>query len=138
MATQTETSQSFTTPESPKMHLKHRTSSISRSQKKPWQSRRVPSLRSVKSQTGRDPEIDRLSRETSRQTTASRKRKPKWWKIRLFRGMIDDVKRRLPYYWSDWRDAWDYRVIPATVYMYFAKYDHMFSPYCLIRTLCVA
>jgi len=52
--------------------------------------------------------------------------------------MIDDVKRRLPYYWSDWRDAWDYRVIPATVYMYFAKYDHMFSPYCLIRTLCVA
>jgi hypothetical protein len=41
--------------------------------------------------------------------------------------MIDDVKRRLPYYWSDWRDAWDYRVIPATVYMYFAKYDHMSS-----------
>jgi hypothetical protein len=41
--------------------------------------------------------------------------------------MIDDVKRRLPYYWSDWRDAWDYRVIPATVYMYFAKYDHTFS-----------
>jgi hypothetical protein len=40
--------------------------------------------------------------------------------------MIDDVKRRLPYYWSDWRDAWDYRVIPATVYMYFAKYDLMF------------
>lgn len=36
--------------------------------------------------------------------------------------MIDDVKRRAPYYWSDWRDAWDYRVVPATVYMYFAKY----------------
>jgi hypothetical protein len=41
--------------------------------------------------------------------------------------MIDDVKRRLPYYRSDWRDGWDYRVIPATVYMYFAKYDHMSS-----------
>ena len=35
--------------------------------------------------------------------------------------MVDDVKRRAPYYWSDWRDAWDYRVIPATVYMYFAN-----------------
>lgn len=45
----------------------------------------------------------------------------KWWKIHLFRGMINDVRRRAPYYWSDWRDAWDYRVVPATVYMYFAK-----------------
>lgn len=42
--------------------------------------------------------------------------------------MIDDVKRRAPFYWSDWRDAWDYRVVPATVYMYFAKYA---SPYSL-------
>jgi len=46
---------------------------------------------------------------------------PKWWKIRLFRGMINDVRRRAPFYWSDWVDAWDYRVVPATVYMYFAK-----------------
>lgn len=51
---------------------------------------------------------------------------PKWWKIRLFRGMINDVRRRLPFYWSDWRDAWDYRVVPATIYMYFAKYDSQF------------
>jgi hypothetical protein len=35
--------------------------------------------------------------------------------------MINDVRRRLPYYWSDWVDAWDYRVVPATVYMYFAN-----------------
>ena len=39
----------------------------------------------------------------------------------MFRGMVGDVRRRLPYYWSDWADAWDYRVVPATVYMYFAK-----------------
>lgn len=44
-----------------------------------------------------------------------------WWKIHLFRGMINDLKRRAPYYASDWLDAWDYRVVPATVYMYFAK-----------------
>lgn len=47
----------------------------------------------------------------------------KWWKTRLFHGMINDVRRRAPYYLSDWKDAWDYRVIPATVYMYFAKYE---------------
>jgi hypothetical protein len=45
----------------------------------------------------------------------------KWWKIHLFRGMVNDIRRRAPYYWSDWRDAWDYRVVPATIYMYFAK-----------------
>lgn len=45
-----------------------------------------------------------------------------WWKIRLFNGMVNDLRRRLPYYASDWLDAWDYRVVPATVYMYFAKY----------------
>ncbi|KAI1805434.1 HCO3 transporter family-domain-containing protein [Daldinia bambusicola] len=44
-----------------------------------------------------------------------------WWKIRLFRGMVNDVRRRVPYYWSDWRDAWDYRVVPSTIYMYFAN-----------------
>ncbi len=47
----------------------------------------------------------------------------RWWQVRLFRGMVHDIRRRAPYYWSDWRDAWDYRVVPATVYMYFAKYD---------------
>lgn len=35
--------------------------------------------------------------------------------------MYLDIKRRLPYYWSDWTDAWDYRVVPATVYMFFAN-----------------
>ncbi|PNY29118.1 transporter [Tolypocladium capitatum] len=44
-----------------------------------------------------------------------------WWKIRLFRGIINDLRRRAPYYGSDWLDAWDYRVVPATVYMYFAN-----------------
>ncbi|KAF4343064.1 chloride-bicarbonate anion exchanger AE2 [Fusarium beomiforme] len=45
-----------------------------------------------------------------------------WWKIHCFRGMVSDVRRRIPYYVSDWTDAWDYRVVPATVYMYFANY----------------
>jgi boron transporter len=62
-----------------------------------------------------------------------RSKSDRWWKIHLFRGVIDDIRRRAPYYGSDIRDAWDYRVVPATIYMYFAKYaspcfEFMFSP----------
>lgn len=35
--------------------------------------------------------------------------------------MIQDIRARLPYYGSDWLDALDYRVIPATIYIYFAN-----------------
>jgi hypothetical protein len=31
------------------------------------------------------------------------------------------VRRRAPYYVSDWTDAWDYRVVPATVYIVFCE-----------------
>jgi boron transporter len=41
--------------------------------------------------------------------------------MRLFHGMTQDVRRRAPYYSSDWLDAWNYRVVPATLYMYFAN-----------------
>lgn len=61
-------------------------------------------------------------------------RAPKWWKIRLFRGMVNDIRRRAPYYWSDWKDAWDYRVVPATVYMYFAKYGTLAFEYFLLSS----
>lgn len=52
----------------------------------------------------------------------------KWWHM-LGKGMINDVKRRAPFYRSDWVDAWDYRVVPATVYMYFAKWVFSFLSY---------
>lgn len=128
MATLTETIASTSRP-----HITQ-ASPQPRQQKKPWQSRRAPSFGSTRSRTHPDPEIERLSREASRQTTSSTKRKAKWWKVRLFRGMVDDVKRRLPYYWSDYRDAWDYRVVPATVYMYFAKYEYEMHSFLLRRT----
>ncbi|KAH7321704.1 HCO3 transporter family-domain-containing protein [Rhexocercosporidium sp. MPI-PUGE-AT-0058] len=59
--------------------------------------------------------------QTNTNASTRSKHVAKWWKVRLFRGMINDVRRRLPFYWSDWVDAWDYRVVPATVYMYFAN-----------------
>ena len=88
------------------------------SQKKPRQTH----MHSFRSQTSRERQ-DVQSHEVSRApTTASSRSKKKWWRIKLFRGMINDARRRAPYYWSDWRDAFDYRVCPATVYMYFTKY----------------
>lgn len=69
-----------------------------------------------------------LSREDSHApTTSSSSKTSRWWRIKLFKGMTNDLKRRAPHYWSDWRDAWDYRVVPATVYMYFAKQVFLYS-----------
>lgn len=36
-------------------------------------------------------------------------------------GMRRDVVARAPYYVSDWTDAWNYRVIPATLFIFFAN-----------------
>lgn len=41
--------------------------------------------------------------------------------LRPGRGMYHDVKRRLPYYWSDITDAWTYRTFAGTVRIYFVK-----------------
>lgn len=38
-----------------------------------------------------------------------------------FKGMYRDMKGRMPYYISDWVDAWNYRVIPSTVYIFFTN-----------------
>jgi boron transporter len=45
------------------------------------------------------------------------------FRIHPFSGMWKDIRRRLPYYPSDWTDAWTYRVIPSTIDMYFKKYS---------------
>lgn len=109
------------------MFVSNRSRSASSKNKKSSSMDRARSARRSSSQHHRQysaEEHDALSRELSRSSMRSKKRRdPRWWKVRLFKGMIDDVKRRAPYYWSDWRDAWDYRVVPATVYMYFAKYE---------------
>jgi hypothetical protein len=36
-------------------------------------------------------------------------------------GMALDIRTRAPWYLSDWIDAWDYRVLPATALIFFAK-----------------
>ncbi|KAF1356684.1 HCO3 transporter family-domain-containing protein [Delphinella strobiligena] len=41
--------------------------------------------------------------------------------LRPCRGMYYDVRRRLPYYWSDIKDGFTYRAFAATVRMYFVN-----------------
>lgn len=42
--------------------------------------------------------------------------------LRIGAGIWGDVRSRVPYYASDWTDAWNYRVVPATTLIFFAKY----------------
>ena len=41
--------------------------------------------------------------------------------LRPFRGMYHDVRRRLPYYASDWRDGLNYRTFAGTVRIFFVN-----------------
>lgn len=43
------------------------------------------------------------------------------WFRRLGRGIILDIRSRAPWYVRDWTDAWNYRVVPATALIFFAK-----------------
>lgn len=45
----------------------------------------------------------------------------RWRMLRPCRGMWHDVRRRVPYYWSDITDAMTYRTVASTVRMYFVK-----------------
>lgn len=45
-----------------------------------------------------------------------------WRILRPGRGMYHDVRRRLPYYWSDITDAFTYRTVASTIRMYFVKW----------------
>ena len=45
----------------------------------------------------------------------------RWCMLQPGRGMYHDVKRRLPYYWSDITDAFTYRTFASIVRMYFIK-----------------
>ena len=49
-------------------------------------------------------------------------REPRAWYRHLGVGVIMDIRARGPWYLSDWIDAWNYRVVPATALIFFAKF----------------
>ncbi|KAL4753666.1 hypothetical protein BDW72DRAFT_201366 [Aspergillus terricola var. indicus] len=63
-----------------------------------------------------------VSRDMS--TTSYAYPSSRWRRFRALcpgRGMYHDVRRRLPYYWSDIADAFTYRTVASTVRMYFVN-----------------
>ncbi|PPQ67978.1 hypothetical protein CVT25_000458 [Psilocybe cyanescens] len=49
------------------------------------------------------------------------KRKRLLWLRQIGSGIILDIRARVPWYLSDWTDAWNYRVVPATALIFFAN-----------------
>lgn len=47
---------------------------------------------------------------------------------RLGAGILADIRARSPWYLSDWTDAWNYRVVPATALTFFSKWVSIFPP----------
>ncbi|KAF9013359.1 HCO3 transporter family-domain-containing protein [Cyathus striatus] len=68
-----------------------------------------------------------ISEETTKEgkvsipTSSILKSKHRFWFSRFGAGIIQDVKARAPWYISDWTDAWNYRVVPATALIFFAN-----------------
>ncbi|ORY29678.1 HCO3 transporter family-domain-containing protein [Naematelia encephala] len=50
-----------------------------------------------------------------------REKGTKGWIGWIGSGMRNDIKSRIPWYISDWTDAWNYRVIPSTWFIFFAN-----------------
>lgn len=80
----------------------------SQNQAIPMTRRRTESRIRNESATPTDPEQEQGSRSTRK------------WYLLIGRGMYRDVRNRLPYYKSDWTDAWNYRVVPATLVSFLA------------------
>ncbi|TBU25500.1 anion exchanging protein [Dichomitus squalens] len=62
-----------------------------------------------------------VSPSPSPSSTSRTRTLPRWVPTWIGRGIIRDVRARAPYYVSDWTDAWNYRVIPAIVLIFFAN-----------------
>ncbi|GLB38273.1 putative anion exchange family protein [Lyophyllum shimeji] len=43
------------------------------------------------------------------------------WIRKVGSGILLDIRARAPWYISDWKDAWNYRVVPATALIFFAN-----------------
>ncbi|KAI0754610.1 anion exchanging protein [Daedaleopsis nitida] len=61
------------------------------------------------------------SRSPSATLCRERKYLPRWFSTSIGHGIIRDIRARAPYYASDWKDAWNYRVVPAIVLIFFAN-----------------
>jgi hypothetical protein len=75
-----------------------------------------PSFQNPRRSDERDIEAGTLNPEASNphMNLTSGKHKSGAWYTKIGGGMWKDIEARAPYYKSDWTDAWNYRVVPAT------------------------
>ncbi|KAI0373814.1 anion exchanging protein [Pilatotrama ljubarskyi] len=62
-----------------------------------------------------------ISRSPSATLYRAERTLPAWVPTSIGCGILRDIKARAPYYASDWSDAWNYRVVPAIVLIFFAN-----------------
>ncbi|KAI0299586.1 HCO3 transporter family-domain-containing protein [Russula brevipes] len=62
-----------------------------------------------------------LDRPRARGITATSFRLRDLPRFNVGAGILRDIHARAPWYWSDWKDAWNYRVLPATALVFFAN-----------------
>lgn len=68
-------------------------------------------------------------------TTLQSPRRRFAWVRNLGSGIRLDIRARAPWYFSDWTDAWNYRVVPATALIFFAKcVSHLLAAKTLISS----
>nr|GAT43806.1 predicted protein [Mycena chlorophos] len=68
-----------------------------------------------------DVDDSRPSTIHPRATSSPKSRIPFSWLRSIGHGAVSDVRARAPVYLSDWLDAWNYRVVPATALIFFAN-----------------
>ena len=67
-------------------------------------------------------DVESKGGSTATPSTKSQTRTIQFFNLRrLGTGIIADVRARAPWYRSDWADAWNYRVVPATALTFFSK-----------------
>lgn len=84
--------------------------------------RRTPNLEESTPTLYADIENDTTSKSLTSNGNIQQRTKKRHWRHRIPRlgkGIYLDLCDRLPYYVQDWKDSWDYRVIPSLIETYF-------------------
>lgn len=100
-------------------------------------SQNTPDITAEKEHVSEQPNAPNVGSKATSMTLQPAKPRRQAWYRRLGAGIIMDIRARGPWYFSDWTDAWNYRVVPATALIFFAKYvvQPRIVSHCLTRSV---
>ncbi|KXN88128.1 hypothetical protein AN958_07587 [Leucoagaricus sp. SymC.cos] len=81
----------------------------------------APDISAEKKGPAEQPTSQIIGSKATSMTLQPGKPKCRTWYRRLGAGIHMDIRARGPWYLSDWTDAWNYRVVPATALIFFAN-----------------